>query len=126
MRRGGGTMADKEKGKGGDWMEKEIEEILRRSGGLPDRPRMTPGQRLDHLWQRVLHPFRTFNPTRLLVIGLVLLGVGLILRMFLPGLWRMIVLSAAVLFLLSYFLYLVWRWDSPGKRWRGRDVDGRR
>ncbi|MBI4308577.1 MAG: hypothetical protein HY684_07220 [Chloroflexi bacterium] len=117
-------MADKEQEKGRDWMEQEIEEILRRAGGLPDRPRVTLGQRLRSLWQRVIDPFRHFNPTKLLVIGLILLGVGLILRMFLPGLWRMIVLSAAVLFLLSYFLYLVWRWDTPDKRWRGRKVDG--
>lgn len=117
-------MADKGKGSGGDWIEKEIEDILRRSGGLPEPPRETVGQRARRLWDRILQPFRNFNPARLLVIGLILLGVGLVLRMFLPGLWRLIVFSAAILFLLAYVLYLVWRWDSPGKRWRGRRVDG--
>jgi len=117
-------MADKGKGSGSDWIEKEIEDILRRSGGLPERPRETLGQKLRRFRDRALQPFRNFNPARLLVIGLILLGVGLVLRTFLPGLWRLIVLSAAILFLLAYVLYLVWRWDSPDKRWRGRNVDG--
>ena len=119
-------MADKGKGSGGDWIEKEIEEILRRTGGLPEPPWETVGQRLRRFRDRVLSPFRNFNPARLLVIGLILLGVGLVLRMFLPGLWRLIVFSAAILFLLAYVLYLVWRWDSPEKRWRGRNVGGPR
>jgi hypothetical protein len=110
--------------------EQEIEEIVRRAGGL--RPRTTMRRRINSLLRRLTphmpaglaKPAFRITPTRVGGVGAIVLVVGLVMQS-----WP--VIFAALGLLLGAYLLAIGRAKGTfeqttgyDKTWRGRPVDG--
>ena len=107
--------------------QKEIEEILKQSGGLKWTGR--GGGQGTPLWQLVWHWIsgllrgRSWSePGRLILIAVSLLLSALIIRAIVPGIAGPVAWAGLLLFVLGYAMFFV-RPRRMEKRWRGQPID---
>ena len=107
--------------------QKEIEEILKQSGGLKGTGRGggsgTPLWRLVWRWISGLLRGRSWSePGRLILIAMSLLLSALVIRAIAPGIAGPVAWAGLLLFVLGYAMFFV-RPRRMEKRWRGQPID---
>ena len=107
--------------------QKEIEEILKQSGGLKRAGRGGgPGTALWQLvwrWISGLLRGRSWSePGRLILIAMSLLLSALVIRAIAPGIAGPVAWAGLLLFVLGYAMFFV-RPRRMEKRWRGQPID---
>ncbi len=113
-------------------LERELDEIIQKSGGLRTRPssgviirntRWTFYSFLSFLKRFI--PF-TLQPSAIMPVGFAVLVAGLLVRSFNSTLGTTLLLSGIVLIVMAYFTYIMRPATRKQTGWRGRDLNHRR
>jgi hypothetical protein len=109
--------------------QKEIEEILRQSGGVGSSDK-SKGRRdgiLRFIWVQIIEPLgnrgRVISPGRVMLVAICLLVVALFLGSGTPGFTGLLGWMGLVLFIVGYGMFFLRPRSSVDKRWRGRPVE---
>ena len=107
--------------------ELEIEEILAKSSKTSKRPD-TSKSFLNMLFRYLNQSVRVRNfkisPGRIMLVGICLLLLSLIIRIFAPTWTSFFAWTGLLLLILGYFLFFLGSKNSgPEKRWRGRPIE---